>query len=253
MDTRPDQTKPAPGPDSPASRTLGEWVREDYRHAQVFKRYGLDFCCGGKQSLEAACRKKNISLELIEKELKAPGPASGDSHLHIGYWDPGFLADFIENNHHAYIWRSLQPLQSLAEKVARVHGGQYPELPRIQNLFQELARELAPHLEREERFLFPYIRDLQRQARSDGQEYSLAKDLLKEPLNIMEVEHEHSGRLMSEIRDLSKDYSLPAGACTSYTLLYQWLEEFEDDLHQHIHLENNILFIKARELEYPIR
>jgi regulator of cell morphogenesis and NO signaling len=233
--------------------TVGQLAASDYRKAQVFKKYGLDFCCGGKKTVEQACAEKNILAETVLTELKAAEQQPGSQQLNFNDWDPGFLADFIVNNHHAYVKKSLQPLQELATKVAKVHGENHPETKAIATIFNQVAQELSSHLGKEEQVLFPYIKSLVQQKSAARQAaFSAPFGTVQQPVSMMEHEHEQVGKNMAYINQLTNGYSLPAGACSSYTLLYKWLHEFEDDLLQHVHLENNILFPKAIELEKQI-
>lgn len=229
--------------------TLGQLAAKDYRKAQVFKKYGLDFCCGGKKTLKEACQEKNIGVEEVEKELLAVEQQPGHASMNSYNWSPDFLADFIVNTHHQYVKRSLQPILDLAVKVARVHGDLHPETITVATTFNKIAEELQTHLAAEEQLLFPYIHDLVQRQKNGTAFASASSQKAQQPISQMELEHEVTGKNMDYINRLTNGYTLPAGACASYTLLYKWLQEFEDDLHQHVHLENNILFPKAIELE----
>jgi regulator of cell morphogenesis and NO signaling len=227
------------------NRTVGELVAEDYRVALIFKNHGIDFCCGGKRTVERACRDKDISVDEIESEIfKVQNQHKGEEHK-FNEWSPSFLVDYIVNIHHAYVNNNLALISEFANKVARVHGDLHPENIRIADLWQEIADELTTHMKKEELVLFPYIKKMENEAK-------LPKSVLGtvvNPVSMMEAEHESVGDLMKEIQILSNNYTPPATACNTYRVLYAKLKEFQDDLFQHIHLENNILFPKIVKLE----
>lgn len=231
---------------NPSVTTVREVVVEDYRTAAVFQKYGLDFCCGGGATIERACQKKNIDAGHLLKELDAVMTASGSDQPHIASWDADFLADYIVQNHHRYIRSVLPSILEHAAKVARVHGGARSELLKIAELFGLVAADLEAHMAREEAVLFPYIKSL---ARAEHRENLSPFGAVRNPIRMMEAEHENAGEQMREIRMLSNDYIPPADACMTYRVLFSELEEFERDLHRHVHLENNILFPKAIAME----
>ncbi|HVZ57558.1 MAG TPA: iron-sulfur cluster repair di-iron protein [Chitinophagaceae bacterium] len=232
--------------------TLGELAAADFRKAQVFKRYGLDFCCGGKKTLHQACTEKKISESEVIRELHEVDQLSSQESLHYNEWDPAFLADFIVNNHHAYVKKSVVPLNELATKVARVHGQEHPETRAIAELVGRVTSELSSHMVKEEQVLFPYIKQLTRRAEAGEPAGTVLFGSVQNPVQVMEDEHEQVGRDMARMKELSGGFAIPEGACASFTLLYKWLSEFEEDLTRHVHLENNILFPKAIELEKQI-
>lgn len=233
-----------------SSETLGEIAARDLRKAQVFKKYGLDFCCGGKKTVRQACAEKGLDAAVVEEELQQADRQFTTRPLPYNNWSLDFLADYIVNTHHSYVKQSLPEIAGYANKVARVHGSRHPELLAINQLVTGIYDELLSHLVKEEEVLFPYIKEL---ARAAGQRQEGAPAMyfgtVRQPVNVMEMEHESVGRSLEEIRRLSNNYALPEDACASYSLLYRMLDEFEDDLHIHVHLENNILFPKAVKLE----
>lgn len=229
--------------------TLGQIAAKDLRKAEVFKKYGLDFCCGGKKTVKQACAEKGLDVTKIEQELQQADKNPVTRPLPYGDWSLDFLADYIVNTHHSYVKKSLPEIREYAAKVAQVHGSSHPELPAVQQLVEEVARELTSHMLKEEKVLFPYIKDL---VAADNNEKPLQAahfGTVQNPINMMEMEHEMVGRNLEEIRMLTDNYTLPDDACASYSLLFRILDEFENDLHTHIHLENNILFPKALEVE----
>ncbi|HEY9000751.1 MAG TPA: iron-sulfur cluster repair di-iron protein [Mucilaginibacter sp.] len=232
--------------------TLGEIVKGDLRKAEVFKKLGLDFCCGGKKTLKDACRENGLDILQVKEELnKTEQSSSGMPQHDFNSWSLSFLADYIVNVHHAYVRQNMRILRDLSEKVADRHGQQHAELKTIRNLVDEMASELAIHLQKEEVVLFPYIKELENSALGKNKDQQIFQTV-KEPIAAMENDHDIVGDLARHIRELTHNYTLPEKACNSYALLYKMLEDFESDLHMHIHLENNILFPKAIALEKEV-
>lgn len=229
--------------------TLGEIAAKDLRKAAVFKKYGIDFCCGGKKTLKEACAEKGLDVVKIEQELQQENQGTQMRPMPYGEWSLDFLADYVVNTHHSYVRQTLPDITAYAIKVAGVHGQQHPELHDIKGLVEDVRNELTAHMAKEEKILFPYIKELVAATRKEDVTRAAHLVTVKNPINMMEMEHEMVGKNMEEIRLLSKDYTLPQDACASYGLLFKMLDEFENDLHLHIHLENNILFPKAIELE----
>lgn len=231
--------------------TVGELAAQDLRKAEVFRKYGIDFCCGGKKTLNQVCEEKGLNVAAIEKELQENRKVSSQRALNFNDWSIDFLADYITNTHHTYVKKALPDLRSFAYKVANVHGNNHPELIAIHHLVEDLNQELTEHLFKEENILFPYTRVLVA-AKNGATVEPSCFDTVQSPIRVMEAEHDAAGEIMAKIRDLSGNYTIPAEACASYSLLFRTLEEFETDLHMHIHLENNILFPKAIELEKKV-
>lgn len=229
--------------------TLGQIAAKDLRKAEIFKRYGLDFCCGGKKTVKQACAEKGLDVTKIEQELQQADKNPTTRPLPYSDWSLDFLADYIVNTHHSYVRKSLPEIRGYAIKVAQVHGSSHPELPSVQQLVEEVARELTSHMLKEEKVLFPYIKDLVAANNTERPSQTAHFGTVQNPINLMELEHELVGKNLEEIRMLTNNYTLPDDACASYSLLFRMLEEFENDLHLHIHLENNILFPKALEIE----
>lgn len=231
------------------SKTIGELVASDFRKAEVFRKFGLDFCCGGNKTIKDACAEKGISHEEVEKALSEaenqPAAASHD----FNKWKLDFLADYIVNTHHTYVQEALPMLYEFSNKVANVHGNAHPEVVEIARYYDEVANELRMHMHKEEMILFPYIKHLAQCEAQGLTPETPGFGTIQNPIRMMEAEHVSAGGCMEQIRVLSNNYTPPQDACGSYKVLYAKLEEFEKDLHQHIHLENNILFSKAIELE----
>lgn len=229
--------------------TVGEMVTKDYRKAEIFRKYGIDYCCGGKKSLEDACLKKGVDPDTLRRELAELEQRPEDMQQQHDEWPLDTLTQHIIDKHHRYVSDALPMLYELTVKVARVHGERHPELISIARLFNEVATELRQHMHKEERVLFPFIDKMAAALRTDAPLPPSFFGSVENPIRMMESEHESAGENMEKIRLLSNDFTPPEGACTSYRVLFSKLQEFEQDLHQHVHLENNILFLKALRLE----
>ncbi len=229
--------------------TLGQIAAKDLRKAQVFKKYGLDFCCGGKKTVKEACAEKGLDVAQVEHELQQADRIPASRPLPYKDWSLDFLADYIVNTHHSYVRKNLPDIKAYAEKVLKVHGDRHAELLQVYQLVNEIYDELTAHMVKEEKVLFPYIKELVNTKELHKPHFGTVKN----PINMMEMEHELVGKNLEHIRTLTLNHLLPEDACASYGLLYRMLDEFEEDLHVHIHLENNILFPKAIELENSLR
>ncbi|MBC3539027.1 iron-sulfur cluster repair di-iron protein [Rufibacter sediminis] len=232
--------------------SIGELVAKDFRKAQVFKKYGIDFCCGGKKSVAQVCEEKGLDPAVVEHELKALPEASAGVQTDFASWDLSFLADYIVNIHHKYVREAIPALNEYTSKIARVHGANHPELLQVAKHFTNVANELESHMPKEERVLFPFIKQLNEAKQNGGKLDRPGFGSIQNPINMMEMEHEAAGGELEAIRELTDNFTLPADACATYQVAFSKLQEFEDDLHRHIHLENNILFPKALELEKEI-
>lgn len=228
------------------ARTVAEMVASDYRKASVFNRFGIDFCCGGKKTPAQVCQEKNIDLEALEQALmELDLKPAGGIHWSFGEWDPAFLIDFIVQAHHGYVRAQLPKLLAFGEKVARTHGHAWPETREIFTLVESIDRELSMHMAKEEQILFPVMKKIF----AAGHAVQAPFGTVQNPIGMMEIEHENAGEAMRIIRRLSNDYTPPEGACNTFRVWYALLKEFEEDLHLHVHLENNILFPKALAVE----
>ncbi|MCB9080131.1 MAG: iron-sulfur cluster repair di-iron protein [Lewinellaceae bacterium] len=214
------------------TKMIGAIVARDYRAAGIFQKYGIDFCCGGKRTIDDVCQEKGIASDLVEADLATLSATVSTKAHDFASWSTPFLVDYILNKHHHYI-RTIAPQISMyAEKVAMVHGEWRPETKVIALKWKQLVGELLEHMEIEEQDFFPDIRQEIKPATS---------------FTGLEADHEQAGQLMADIRELSDDYTPPAGACTTYRVLYATLQEFEENLHEHVHLENNVLFTRVTE------
>jgi regulator of cell morphogenesis and NO signaling len=219
---------------------------------QILEDAGLDYCCGGGKSLHEACLHADVPTEEILNRLREnskhvdPGEAS---------WTLAPLGDLtrhIREKHHGYVREAIARVQPLSDKVVAKHGKNHPELTDIQRLFAEVAREMIMHMQKEEQILFPYIDALEKANSAHGSVEPPFFQTVRNPIHAMMKEHDAAGELVKQIRKASLEYTTPADACTSYKALYQDLRAFEADLHQHVHLENNILFPRSVEMETAV-
>ena len=232
-----------------AEKTVREYATETPNATRVFEKLKIDYCCGGGRSLSDACAVAGVPLEEVARLLEKAGDASGEMPPGVQSGTLAQLIDYILDTHHAFTRDEMGRITALAEKVATKHGENRPELLTVRELFRRLCDDLRPHMFKEEVVLFPYIRQLE-QAAAEGRPAPFAPfGTVRNPVRMMMLEHDTAGEILRELRAASGDYSAPADGCMSYQALYRALEEFEADLHQHIHLENNVLFPRAAELE----
>lgn len=230
-------------------KTVGQIVAHDYRTAQVFKNHKIDFCCRGNRSLEEVAEHNNLDLEQLKKELETVQQSQQGETTDFESWPLDLLADYVEKKHHRYVEERIPVLRPYLEKLCKVHGDRHPELFEILEQFNISAGELAMHMKREELVLFPWIRKMV-QAQSKGQTPEPPHfGTVQNPIQQMMAEHDDEGVRFRLISDLSNGYTPPEDGCSTYRVTFSLLQEFEDDLHRHIHLENNILFPKSEQLE----
>jgi regulator of cell morphogenesis and NO signaling len=230
-------------------KQIGQFVADDFRTAAVFNKYGIDFCCKGNKTIEDVCDKKGIDSNTLLDELQDILKATPDTTMDFKSWPLDLLADYIEKKHHAYVEEKIPIILQFLNKLCQVHGERHPELFTINELFTASSKELASHMKKEELMLFPFIRQMVK-AKSEHSKVQLSPYVTVEnPIGMMMNEHDNEGERFRQISELTANYTPPADACTTYRVAYAMLDEFEQDLHLHIHLENNILFPKAIELE----
>ncbi len=228
------------------TQKVGEIVADDIRAAHVFKKYGIDFCCGGGIALSDACQRKNVDAEHVLEDLAKALNNAPTETVNFDSWSAAELCDYIEEKHHTFVKEALPMLAAYADKVASVHGHHHSELITMQGLVHELVDELTPHLMKEERILFPHIR----QAVIDAEHaHNLPFGEFEHPVKMMEQEHGLAGDVVKDLRKISNDYFLPEYACNTWRAYFHLLSEFEEDLFIHIHLENNVLHGKARAMD----
>lgn len=224
------------------SITLGDLVTQRPALARELERRSLDYCCGGQQTLAEACAGQGLDVQETVAALGAMDAGEVAPWVTLG---PAELVDHLEATHHTYLHAELPRLAALAEKVAQVHGSHHPELMEVQRLYVELREELEPHLLKEERVLFPMIRELAASERAPA----FHCGTLRNPISVMLREHDRAGELLGELRSVTQSYVLPDEACGSYTALYSGLQELEADTHLHVHKENHRLFPTVLALE----
>ena len=233
-------------------KTVADVVTENIKAAHVFKKYGIDFCCGGGVSIKKACEKAEIDPVLVETEILNLENIK-DRALDFNSWKLDFLTDHIINVLHGYVEESSPLLLQYSQRVNHVHGHHYTELAEIESLVKQVVQELAAHMKKEELILFPFIKKLVKAEREGTEVPPIHFGTVENPIKMMEAEHEEAGEILRKIAKLSNNFTPPQGACNTYKAFYSKLEEFEQDLHQHVHLENNILFPKALKLEKTLK
>lgn len=229
--------------------TIGEYVAKDFRTAAIFSKYGIDFCCKGNRTIEEASEKKNLDSVQIEKEVTQLLESKSDGAIDFKSWPSDLLIDYIEKTHHRYVEEKSAVLVAFLDKLCKVHGHNHPELFEINELFIGCANELAQHMEKEETILFPFIKKMENAIRTRQAIEQPHFGTVENPIAMMKHEHENEGDRFVKIAELTDNYTPPADACNTYKVTFAMLQEFEQDLHKHIHLENNILFPKAIEME----
>lgn len=223
---------------------VGELVAQDYRTALVFKKQGIDFCCNGNRSIAEACDKKQINTAAMIETLEEVVNHTNSPVADYNSWPLDLLADYVEKKHHRYVNEKIVEIAPFLNKVTRVHGDRHPELLEVLELFSECAEDLTAHMHKEEQILFPYVRKMV----SDST-VQAPFGTIQNPINMMMHEHTAEGERFRRIVELTNDYTPPEDACNTYRVTFALLKEFEEDLHLHIHLENNILFPKAIAME----
>ncbi|MBK8965640.1 MAG: iron-sulfur cluster repair di-iron protein [Saprospiraceae bacterium] len=229
--------------------TVGELVAQDYQSAAIFNRYGIDFCCGGKKTLATACAEKSVAFEALSQDLEQALATTGLPAENAANWSPGFLAEYIVQTHHRYLRDALPFLIQYSTKIAQVHGARHPELKIVEKQVRLLAEDLMAHMAKEEQILFPYIKMLDAARREKAPVAPPPFRTVQNPIRMMEHEHESAGAILENLRELTQAFTPPQDACASYQVTFAKLNELDQDLRRHIHLENNVLFPKAMLLE----
>jgi regulator of cell morphogenesis and NO signaling len=230
------------------NKTVGDLVAEDYRVAAVFEKLGIDFCCGGQTPLTTICRDKGLDPASVLNEIEAVKQAPIERGHNYAAWELSFLADYIINTHHSYLDENIDQIAAYSRKIAEVHGGHHPEVIEIAAIFGKIAADMTAHLKEEEEILFPTIKRIDAAIKTGKVPAEDDRETIQSSLEKLHLEHEAIGDAVHAIRHLAKDYAIPADVCNTFVVTYRMLKEFEDDLHKHVHLENNILFPKAARL-----
>jgi regulator of cell morphogenesis and NO signaling len=232
-------------------KTVRELVLEKPAAARIFEKLGIDYCCGGEKSLIDACAEAKVNVEDVFTALAKPESVSADRDWRDAPLSE--LAQYIVDKHHSFTRDEIKRLVPLISKVVSVHGKNHPELLQVQSLFWDLAQELTMHMGKEEQVLFPYIAKMDQAVQSNGPLPRAMYGTVQNPVQMMVAEHDSSGRVLHKMREVTNGYVPPPDGCVTYQTLYCALEAFEKDLHNHIHLENNILFPRSVDLEMTAR
>lgn len=230
-------------------KKVGELVVENFEYAPILQKYGIDFCCGGNVSFEKACAKAGANMEKVVKDLNAVSDTEVLAGLDFKTWPLDLLIDYVLKYHHRRIREKAPQIEELLNKVTKAHGANHPELREVRDLFHQASLALHEHLPKEENILFPYVYELMDAAEEGRKPEIFHCGAITNPIGVMEYEHNLEGERFRKISMLTNDYEVPEDACESYKLVMKMLKKFEEDLHQHIHLENNIIFPEAIELQ----
>jgi regulator of cell morphogenesis and NO signaling len=230
---------------------VSDIVRQDYRTASVFNKYGIDFCCGGKWPLGTVCEMQGLDFNMIKKELECSVRTIQLSNtLHFDEWNIDFLTEYIIKVHHQYLKDVLPQIREHLNHFVEDHKNKYPELEEVLKLFNSLYKDIFPHLKQEEEILFPYIRQIAHAYDSKESYASLLVRTLRKPVEeVMKQEHESISKVLHDLRKLTDNYTAPENACVSHQVAFCMLRELDHDLLQHMFLENEILFPKAIAME----
>lgn len=237
---------------TPKYITIGEFVAHDYRTASVFTKYGIDFCCRGHRTITEVCERKNIDHAQLLDELTAVLLAENKNAIDFKSWPLDLLVDYIEKKHHRYVEGNIPVILQYLDKLCKTHGAEHPELLEIKSLFEDCGKDLAQHMKKEELILFPFIKTMERNIKNPHPSHAVPFETVDDPIALMMQEHDHEGERFRKIAALSNQYTPPPMACNTYKVTFAMLKDFELDLHEHIHLENNILFPRAKQLESKI-
>jgi regulator of cell morphogenesis and NO signaling len=229
--------------------TVGDYVANDFRTAALFSKYGIDFCCKGNRTIKEVCAKKNINPAELEKEIQAVLETKNENTIDFKSWSPTLLIEYILEKHHSYVEEKIPVLLQFLEKLCKVHGERHPELFEINSLFKMSAGDLTQHMKKEELILFPFIQKMVKAQKENQPIQEPHFGTVENPIAMMKDEHSVEGERFDKIATLTDGFTPPEVACSTYKVTYQMLKEFEQDLHKHIHLENNILFPKAIRLQ----
>lgn len=227
---------------------IGDIVRVNFKAAQVFEKNRIDFCCGGQITLSEACNKSDTDMNELIPELELLVQLNDPDSKYLDGLELDALSEYVVKRHHTYVSENIPFLKEKLHKLCEVHGPEHSELFDVAKLFSEGAENLTMHMQKEENILFPYIVKLVQMKKSGNIEPNAVGGVM-DPINVMIAEHQVEGERFEKISQISQNYTPPADGCNTYQVTYKILHEFEQDLHRHIHIENNILFKKAEELE----
>jgi regulator of cell morphogenesis and NO signaling len=230
-------------------KTIGAFVAQDFRTAAVFSKYQIDFCCKGNRTINEVCEKQDIDSDTLLQNVFDVLQSENNNTIDFNSWPLDLLVDYIEKTHHRYVEEKTGIILQFLNRLCSVHGANHPELSRINELFTAGAGELSQHMKKEELMLFPFIKRMVKTKESNGVLSQPSFGTVSNPIAMMMQEHDNEGERFREIANLTNNYTAPEDGCTTYKVAFAMLDEFEQDLHKHIHLENNILFPKAVILE----
>lgn len=228
-----------------SNKTIGDIVADDYRTSKVFEKYGIDFCCGGKMVLSAVCKEKGFDLATIISEIEEVQSKQIQRDQNYASWELPFLIDYIVNVHHGYLKENTEQIKTHIRKIVAVHGESHPELFEISSIFDRIAHDMSIHLKEEEDVFFPALKRADIDKKKDSSPSIKDLRLISSTLENLVQDHEEIGEAVHKMSHLANGYAIPDDGCNTYILTYKELKEFEDDLHKHVHLENNILFKEA--------
>lgn len=230
-----------------AQQTLASIVTNNHFAVPVLEKYHLDFCCKGKRTLADACHEKGLSIESLTQELEKTTTASQSNKMPFTEMTAEQLISYILIHHHFYVKQTMPTILGHLEKVAIKHGERFPYMVEVFCLFKEINEEMTAHMQKEEMILFPRIKEVA--ALNDSHQHRNLNDgYIVAPIQAMELEHDHAGNILYKIRELTNTYTPPTDACTTFQVCLAELKEFEEDLHRHVHLENNLLFPLAEKM-----
>lgn len=229
--------------------SVRELVKLNFRTAQIFQANKIEYCCEGNKSISDACKESEVNPEQLIRQLEAVLSQKRPDSEYLNNLDLNEICSYIVKRHHAYVRENIPFLKKNFEKLFKVHGEQYPELLKIIELLNVFTEDFTMHMQKEEIMLFPYIQRLESAKKANSPLPKAQFGSVSNPIGMMVAEHQDEGERFDEIVRLSKNYQLPDDACSTYEVTFNQLRDFENDLHHHIHLENNILFPKAIELE----
>lgn len=232
--------------------TIGDIVAHDLRSASVFARHGIDFCCGGRTPLETACRERGLNADAIVAELDAL-ERQRDAANDVTTWTLDAIVDRIVTKHHAYVRAESAVIVGYLAKLVARHGPRHPELARLQQVMQQIVDDLARHMQKEEMILFPYIVAIADADRAGRSLPPTPFGTIRNPIRMMELEHQDAAGALATARLITGNFTVPDDGCATWRACYASIEAFERDLHEHVHLENNVLFPSAEKLEDELR
>jgi len=228
-------------------QTLASIVTNNHATVPILEKYNLDFCCKGKRTLADACYEKGLAVETLSTELENATVQTDINKMPFNQMSAEQLISYILIHHHFYVKQSMPTIFGHLEKVAFKHGDRFPYMVEVFNIFREVKEEMTAHMQKEEMILFPRIKEVEA-LHNTNHSRNLTEGYISAPIQVMELEHDHAGDLLYKIRELTNNYTPPADACTTFQVSLAELKEFEEDLHKHVHLENNLLFPLAEKM-----